>query len=116
MSGGRKPMTPLPITLCLFTSTKGHFGHKDVYRATLTHLDRQLPISLFGQRVAHLKVTPGDEAIAADMVADLTAHGFKVLTTVADWSRGQSHQAAYMADVVKLSKEPSIYEQPYVLW
>ncbi len=109
-------MHTLPITLCLFTSTKGHFGHRDVWRATLTHLDRQLPIAAFGQRVAHVKVSVGDEAIVADMVADLEGRGFKVLTTTADWSRGQSHQMAYMQDVVKLSKEASVYTQPYVLW
>jgi hypothetical protein len=50
------------------------------------------------------------------MVADLEARGFKVLTTTADWGRGLSHQAQYMADVVKLSKEKAVYEQPYVLW
>ncbi len=106
----------LPITLAFFTSTKQHFGFKDIYRTTLNHLDRQLPISWFGQRVVSLKVTPGDEAIAADMVADLERRGFEVLTTVGNWSRGQSHQKAYMDDVVKLSKHPSVYKQPYVLW
>lgn len=110
-------MTPrLPITLCLWTSTKGHFTHRDVYRTTLAHLDRQIPLSAFGQRVTHIKVSPSDEAVAAEIVADLEARGFKVLTTTADWSRGLSHQAQYMADVVKLSKEPAVYGQPYVLW
>ncbi len=108
-------MTPLPITLCLFTSTKGHFGAKDLYKATLTHLDRQLPISTFGQRVAHVKVTPGDEALAADMVADLVIRGFQVTCATADWSRGLSHGAAYLGDMVRMSKQANVYTQPYFL-
>src|ERR1035437_1649846 len=109
-------MTPLPITLCLFTSTKQHFGFKDVYWATLTHLDRQTPIALFGDKIAHIKITPGDETRAVEMEGNLRDLGFDVLTTTADWSRGQSHQLAYMQDVVKVSKFPLLCQQPYVLW
>lgn len=109
-------MRQLPITLCLFTSTKGHFGHKNVYKAALAHLDRQIPLSLFGGLVAHIKVSPSEEQIGADMEQYLKGLNFLVLKTVADWSRGQSHQAAYMADVVTLSKEASVYKQPFVLW
>ncbi len=109
-------MNRLPITLVLFTSTKGHFGYRDIYKTTLDHLNRQLPLSSFGQLVAHVKVSPSEEAISTDMVADLEARGFRVLTTVADWSRGMSHQMGYMGDVVTLSKDRSVYTQPYVLW
>lgn len=109
-------MTPFPISLILFTSTKGHFGHKDVYLKTLIHLDRQIPLSLFGGRVAHVKVSVGEESFGEEMAGELEKRGFTVLVTIADWSRGQSHQAAYMADVVKVSKESSIYSRPYVLW
>lgn len=105
----------LPITLALFTSTKGHFGCRDLYKATLTHWDRQIPLGLFGARVAHVKVTPGDEEIAAEMMADLTARGFRVLQTVADWHRGLSHGASYLSDMVTVSKERATYTQPYFL-
>lgn len=108
-------MTPLPITFCLFTSSKGHFGFKDIYRTTLDHWDRQIPLSTFGQRVAHLKVTPGDEAIAEQMVVDLTDRGFNVLQTTASWTRGLSHGANYLGDMVKVSKAPIVYTQPYFL-
>ncbi len=109
---------PLPIALCLFTSTKGHFGHRDVYRTTLNHLDRQVPLNTFGARVAHIKVGSSveEQAIATVMEADLEGYGFEVITTVADWSRGQSHQLAYMEDVVRVSKHPSVTRQPYMLW
>lgn len=106
----------LPISICFFTSTKGHFGHKDVYRKTLLHLDRQLSLDSFGGKFAHIKVTPGEEDIALEMAHILESWGFEVEQTVASWHRGNSHQSAYMSDVVKLSKNPAIYHQPYVLW
>ncbi len=107
---------PLPISLCFWTSTKGHFGHRDVWRATLAHLDRQIPLRTFGALIAHVKVTPGEETLGAEMCKDLCKLGFETIATVADWSRGQSHQMAYMQDVVKLSKESAVYTQPYMLW
>lgn len=109
-------MTPLPITLCFFTSTKGHYGRRTDWRLTLDHLDRQLPLSLFGGRICSLKITPGDEALAATMQSELEARGFKVLTATADWSRGASHQAAYMDDVCRISRDPLVHAHPYVWW
>jgi hypothetical protein len=108
-------MQTLPITLALFSSTKGHFKHRDVYRATLAHWDRALPISSFGQRVAHVKISLGQEAIGEQMATDLRALGFHVLTTTADWSRGLSHGANYLGDMVKVSKDARVYTQPYLL-
>ncbi len=105
----------LPISLAFFTSTKGHHGRRTDWRVTLDHWDRQLPLSLFGARVAHVKVSPGDETLAADMVADLRARGFHVLTATADWSRGLSHGAAYLGDQVRVSADSITQSQPYTL-
>ncbi len=108
-------MTPkLPISLCLFSSTKGHFGHS-TYQATLTQWDRQVPLATFGQLICHLKVTPGDETIAEQMVTDLTARGFHVLQTTAAWERGLSHGSQYLGDQIKVSKDTRVYTQPYML-
>ncbi len=106
----------VPVTLCFFTSTKGHFGHKDVYLRTLNQLHRQFPLDYFGARLAHIKVTPGEEAIAEQMAEELVKRGFELLTTTAAWSRGTSHQIGYMQDVVTVSKDPLVHENPYVLW
>lgn len=105
---------PLPITLCLFTSSKGHFTRKTDYKLTLDHWDKQVPLSTFNL-VAHIKITPGDESLAADIRADLEQRGFAVFTTTAAWSRGLSHGSSYLADHVTVSKQPQVYKQPYFL-
>ncbi len=108
-------MNTLPITFCLFGSTKGHFGRKTDYKTTLDHWNRQVPLSLFNL-IAHLKVTPGDEQLAVDMKDDLERRGFRVLTTTAAWTRGLSHGAAYLSDAVTVSKDPAVYTRSYFLW
>lgn len=108
-------MTRLGITLCLFTSTKGHWGSKDLYKTTLAHLDKQCPLSLFGGRLAHIKITPGEEAVAADMQAHLESRGFDVLTTTADWSRGTAHQHGIIQDQRTLSQDPRFHANPFML-
>ncbi len=106
----------LPITLCLFTSTRGHHSRKTDWLLTLNHWDKQVPLALFGARVAHVKVTPSDETLATDMRTQLESRGFHVITTVGDWSRGLSHGFQYLQDQIRVSMEPLVYTQPYLLF
>ena len=50
------------------------------------------------------------------MARELEGRGFKVLTSIADWSRGQKHQNEYLLDQIKVSKELSIYQNPHVFY
>ncbi len=109
-------MTVLPISLVFMTSTKGHFGHRDVWRATLDHWDRQLPLASYSVKVAHIKISESDQALGAEMARELETRGFTVLTTTANWSRGQSHQNQYLLDQIKVSKEMTLYANPYILY
>ena len=111
-------MNKLPITIGFFTSTKGHHNRKTDYKITLDNWNKQIPLVLFNL-VAHIKVTPGEEAVGEDMKRDLESRGFKVIITVADWKRGLSHGAAYLGDMVKMSKSflftDSFRNHPYFL-
>ena len=108
-------MIPLPLTLALYTSTKDHFGHS-TYLATLSHIERQLPLPAFSVKIAHIKITPGQEQIGVIIRGELEKRGFKVIETVADWQRGTSHQVAYNQDLIKMSKEKDLYQNPHLLW
>lgn len=108
-------MTTLPISICLFTSTKGHYDVKTIYLDTLNHLNRQIPLSQFGSLYAHIKVTPGEEQIGADMARELNGRGFIVDQTVGAWNRGTSHQQAYLADMNTASQARPIHYNPYML-
>lgn len=97
------------------TSTKGHYQVRDMYAWTLTSIDRQIPLSQFGGLYAHVKVSTGDEKIGEQMEAILKSKGFTVELTPGDWSRGTSHQQAYLIDLRRASMHPVVQGQPYVL-
>lgn len=91
--------------------------------ATLRHLDRQIPLSVFGSLYAHLKADPvpppvgleNPGTLAESIANDLSVRGFYVDTTVGDWQRGMSMQNAYLIDQRKASQSSAIQGQPYML-
>jgi hypothetical protein len=109
-------MQQIPITLLFFTSTKGHFGFKDIYLDTLNYLNRKIPLSSFAQKIAHIKVSSLEQEQAAKMTAELEKRGFTVIAVTADWSHGIAHQNEYMKDLIRVSKRPEVYKNDYVLW
>lgn len=106
----------IPISLVFFTSTKGHYGFKDMYLDTLNHLNKQIPLASFSVKVAHIKVSPDETLAGAIMERNLIQRGFKVIITVGEWTRGTSHQWAYLEDQRRVSREWSIYKNPHILF
>lgn len=110
-------MTPIPITFCLYTSTKGHFN-KSTYRDTLDSFNEALSLSSYADRVAHIKVSPGEDNIAHDMKVNLQYRGFRVFMTEGAWSHGDSvnnsHQLGYLNDMLTVYGSDSL-KTPYVL-
>lgn len=106
-------MTPIPITICLFTSTQGHFKTSR-YLETLDHLFAQIPPSQFAGLVSHIKVSPGDQLVAQDMWENLTKRGFKVIETIGDWSHGQNHGVEYVKDLIKVYTNQDVAKAQYV--
>lgn len=112
-------MEKLPINLIFFTSTKGHFGHKDIYQHTLNSLKKQIAPERIGYKVAHIKVSPDEHHIAYEMMDFLEQWGFdKILTTEANWSHDGNHGEEYTKDIQKtleyLSVNPNTEE--FTLW
>lgn len=107
-------MTPNPITVCLFTSTKGHFGRCDIYRQTVSSLLAQVPREFWGGLRAHIKVSPGEDHLAAEMAAWLGEQGFTVYITAGTWSHGNdTHQHGFLQDMGGLI--PSVSTPHFVL-
>lgn len=108
-------MNSLPIVVTLYTSTKGHWGCKDLYLHTINHLNKECPLSYFGTKLAHIKVTPGEESVAEKMESELKSRGFSVFKTVAGWSRGTEHQHGYLGDMRTVSMLQEFHSQPFML-
>lgn len=104
----------IPIALCLFTSTRGHFGIS-TYLDTLNYLSKQIPLSDFGALYAHIKVDPNNEELGIKMEKQLLEMGFTVEKTTASWSRGMSMQNSYLLDMRKASQSRVLSSQPYMM-
>jgi hypothetical protein len=106
-------MTPFPIAFALMSTTKGHFGIKTRWRETIDSFSRVIPLDQFAARLAHIKVSPDDDAIKVDMVKTLGERGFEVAITEGDWVHGNStHQLGYLADlwtVINRVKTPYMF-------
>jgi len=109
---------PLPLNLIFFTSTKGHFGHKDIYQHTLNHLKKQINLESFKNKVAHIKVSPSEQDIADEMSRFLREIGFDyVLMTTSDWSHNGNHGEEYTKDIQKVLNFMSQNDMSeYSLW
>lgn len=106
--------THLPVCLLLYLTSKGHWGSQTLYRNTLEHLDRQIPLHLFASRIAHVKIQSGEERAAEAIISDLRARDFKVESAIGEWSRGTSHLSGYLTDMIKMSQLPEVNDVPYV--
>jgi hypothetical protein len=105
-------MTPLPLTLCLYTSTKGHFS-RDTYRETVTDFLRQVPASYLDMLLVHIKSEPGHEGKLGEMGEWLKDHGFIVFDTCQTWKHDDpSHNHGYCMDIKKMASK---IHSPYYL-
>jgi len=108
----------IPITICLFTTTKGHWGTKDRYKETINWLDNKIPLRYFSGLVANIKVSPEDEGTPhhVEMLRFLTSKGFSIHQDIYSWAHGaESHQKGYINDMRKVYNNPKVLKTPYVL-
>lgn len=106
-------MIKIPITFTLMTTTKGHFGVKTRYLETLNSFGAALPFSQYEGLLAHIKESPGEVSITAEMMSHIQEKGFKVKVSEGVWSHGdQTHQSQYLNDLMIVS---DLVKTPYVL-
>ena len=102
-----------------YTSTKGHFGRKEIYQDTLNNLYSQFPSLYSLVKVAHIKASPGEEPIAEDIEKWILEKDetWAVIKTIGSWSHGNpSHAVEYYKDMLTAFSHESLREIPYVLF
>lgn len=101
------------LSLVIFTSTKGHWDHTNIYQHSLNHLNRCInPDTTFVKKIVHIKNTGTGEPIDK-MVDFYRGHGFLVIQTDEDFKHHQdSFHSGYLKDIVKAY---AFIESEYVL-
>ena len=100
------------LTVCLYTTTQGHFKIRDRFKTTVLSFQKQVK----NKQVAYLasiKKSPGDDVVCAEMKGWLEKKGFEVSVAEGSFSHGQeSHQIGYLNDIGRLML---LVKTPYVL-
>lgn len=101
-------MSSIPVTLCLMTTTKGHFGVTSRYLSTIESFRSALPLSYWGDRIAHIKDSGESPGASIEMDYQLQTDRFQVIFSMGQWSHGaESHQIGYLRDVMTVINEVS---------
>lgn len=102
----------MSLSLNLFTSTKGHFGRKDIYLITVKDLLSRA--NIFYNKTAHIKRSQNDDAVFDDMHRNLSELGFNVIWTFGEWSHNNpSHAYEYTKDIVKMFNDSNVNKCEY---
>ena len=105
------------INLILFTTTKGHFNNREIYKKTLLDLFTKINKNLFF-KFAHIKISPGDEKFADEMQKFLHSLDFTVDKTVGSSSHNNAinHGIGYTQDIIKTFYNNKLHKNQYSLW
>jgi len=92
------------LTLCVYAVSHGHWEKKDCYLKTIQDLDGH-NVNFF-DKIAHIKIRPGEEQFATEMEKDFIKFGYRVLKTVSPWRRWHfSHHTNQLQDIFTIFKE-----------
>jgi hypothetical protein len=109
-TGDQDKFSALDFCVCFFTSTKGHFKNKTIYKHTLENLEKDLASTT--KIFVHIKVTPGEEEIANNMAQTITSifPDAQITQTVGQWNHvdGSSHYE-YLKDIHTLFEKARYY-------
>lgn len=92
------------LTVCIYSVSNGHWDSRDCYLRTIQDLESHN--IKFGDKIAHIKIRPGEEDFAETMYGNFINYGYRVLTTVEPWKRwDSSHHTGQLKDIFKVFNE-----------
>lgn len=105
------------LAIVLYTSTKGHFGQKDLFKHTVKRLEEKIPFYRDFFKLAHIKISPGEEELGGQMADWLFGMGWDVKSTIGQWSHNSSsHALEYYSDMIKVMSQTDILKKEFVLF
>jgi hypothetical protein len=109
-------MNKIPVNYVIMTSTKGHFG-LSTHEETVNHLNSQLPLGLFAQKIVHIKVSDDTKEKEVGMIDFFAKHNFNIKTSYThQWRHNDgSHQQGYLSDLTKVFGLADTQDVPYTL-
>lgn len=106
------------LSLNFFCSTRTHFNSPNIYKFTLNNLFEKSSIFRNSFKIAHIKIIPNQQEIAAEIENTLKeTYKFDViLKTIGNWNNDESHHHEYLKDICKLFDYPALSNYKYGYW
>ena len=109
-------MDNFPLNLCVFDTSKGHFGRTDIYKTCISNLQDKIPLYLFEKLFCHIKTDEGEELVLEEMALWYLNRGFNIKVSKGKFQHFQSsHQSEYCRDMITAFDIVSNFA-PYTLW
>jgi len=112
-------MSTLPLNLIVFCTTMGH-GGRHTYQDCLNNLQNKIDLSIFSNKLLHLKSRDGEENIADEIKSFCSHLDIRVMETkenIVHHSEDHlSHSAGYFKDIYKAYSDLDIRKQKYSFW
>lgn len=106
-------MKTIPVNYVIMTSTKGHFN-LTTHEETVNDLNTQIPLSIFANRFAHIKVSDDTKFREGEMEDFFKKKNFSIRKSYSDWSHfSETHMTGYIADLCKMFADEEVLKTPY---
>ncbi len=97
-------MPKLPITLGVYETFKGHHSNNQIYKIAIEHLEKQMDMNIFNQRIVHIKHEEKDDT--SEMESFFDKRKFEIVKSVGTFKHfEESHQRGYILDIIKVSQK-----------
>jgi len=95
------------FNIVFLTSTRQHYGLNDVDIVSLKDLFKKSQLAAKVEKLAHIKIIPGDEKIAFGKQEFFKSLGFEVIHTTDHWQNDhESHALGLIKDMAKCYNHP----------
>src|SRR5260221_1435867 len=99
----------------VFTSDRQHWDLLDIDKVTIADTLSKSSLIQDSYKLCHIKVTKPDENIWKDKKEWFESKGFKVLTTIGNWSNDDSsHGAGIISDMAKVYNYFEVSNNQYI--
>ena len=108
----------LPISLCFFTTTKGHYGLGNRYEETLSSFNNQIALSNFSYLHANIRITSKHEnsSFLTEMKSKISSYGFFLSLVEGDYKHASEQKmVGYLNDMVNSYNLYEVAKNPFIM-
>lgn len=107
----------MDLGLCVFTTTKGHYGREGLYKLTIENLKELGVLNKFNYKVVHIKQF-GDDSDKLNAISEyFLRNGFFIITSKKEKTEKlEEYHNEYQKDITKMFSSGLVNRSEFSLW